>query len=127
MKTNMLTILVNKPISEVFRFAITPPNSTLWIPGIVGEETNEWPVKAGTIYTLKNKNGEKSEVVVVSIEKDKMVEWVSKDQSYHCRYTFKQKRSNSTELVYYEWVDVGDLEEQFTLKVLEDLKTVLEK
>jgi len=123
---NRLTIRINKPAHEVFTFAITPPNSTRWISSVVKEETNEWPVRIGTIYKLQDKNGKLSEVVVTAIKENKFVEWVSKDQVYHCRYTFKSINKNTSELEYYEWVDKGELEEPFTLDVLKKLKSVVE-
>lgn len=126
MKDNRLTIQIKKPIDEVFSFTTTPPNSTLWIKSVIKEETNEWPIRIGTVYKLQNKNGEYSEVVVAALKENKFVEWISKDQVYHCRYTFKTIDKNTTELEYYEWVDKGELEEPFTLDVLKKLKSVVE-
>lgn len=127
MKDNKLTIRINRLLHDVFKFTITPPNSTLWIDGVTSEETNEWPVKVGTIYKLQDKEGKHSEVIVTNIKEDELVEWVSKDQNYHCRYTFKPIDQNTTELEYYEWVDKENLEEPFTLQTLLKLKSVLEK
>ena len=126
MKDNRLTIQIKKPIDEVFSFTITPPNSTLWIKSVIKEETNEWPIRIGTVYKLQNKKGEYSEVIVTALKENKFIEWISKDQVYHCRYTFKTIDKNTTELEYYEWVDEGELEEPFTLDVLKKLKFVVE-
>ncbi len=126
MKDNKLTIKINKSVHEVFMFTITPPNSTLWIDGVVEEKTNEWPIRVGTIYKLKNKKGEYSEVIVTNIKENQIVEWVSKDKTYHCRYSFRTIDKNITELEYFEWVDKGELKEPFTLVMLEKLKRVLE-
>lgn len=52
MKENKLIILINKSADDIFAFVTTPPNSTRWISSITKEETNEWPVKIGTIYKL---------------------------------------------------------------------------
>ena len=127
MKDNKITIRISKPLQEVFKFTTTPPNSTRWINDVVEEKTNEQPVKVGTIYKLKNKAGEYSVVYVIAIKVNELVEWVSKDQNYHCRYTFKPIDKNTTELEYYEWADKGNLEEPFTLKTLQKLKSLLEK
>jgi len=127
MKDNKLTIQINKPVHEVYLFTITPPNSTRWIPSVVKEETNEWPVKRGTVYTLQTKEGAFSEVIVIDIKNDEFVEWISKDRNYHCRYSFKLVNENMTELEYHEWVDDGELKEPFMLEILQKLKSVLEK
>ena len=52
MKRSRLVIKINKSTNEVFKFTTTPPNSAKWIPGVIHEETNEWPIKIGTIYKL---------------------------------------------------------------------------
>ncbi len=127
MKDNKLTIRINKPVHEVYLFTITPPNSTQWIPSVVKEEINEWPVKRETVYTLQTKEGTFSEVTVADIKSDEFIEWISKDRNYHCRYSFKPINENMTELEYYEWIDDGELKEPFTLKILQKLKSVLEK
>lgn len=127
MKSNKLTIQINKPVHEVFIFTITPPNSTKWIPSVVKEETNEWPVRKGTVYKLQNEKGKFSEVIVVVIKENEVVEWISKDQTYHCRYTFRLIDENISELEYYEWVDTGELDEPFTLEILGKLKHLLEE
>jgi hypothetical protein len=126
MQDNKLTIQINRPIHEVFNFTITPPNSTLWIPNVVEEKTNNWPIHNGTIFFLKDHNGDISEVCIKNIIINKMVEWISKDKNYHCRYKFKSIDKNSTELEYYEWVDNGILKEPFIKEILQKLKLVLE-
>lgn len=126
MKSNQIKTRINKPVGEVFAFTITPPNSTKWIPGVVWESTNEWPVRNGTVYKLKMSNGEHHEVIVVDFKTNKYVEWRSMDGNYHCKYTFKSSGKNITDLEYYEWVDSGDIEEPFTQSILEKLKSVLE-
>ncbi|KKP59841.1 MAG: hypothetical protein UR52_C0002G0069 [Candidatus Gottesmanbacteria bacterium GW2011_GWA1_34_13] len=127
MEDNKLRITIKKSISEVFNFTITPPNSTLWIPNVVKEETNEWPIHIGTIYSLQNSKNEQSYVIVTNLKNNEIVEWVSKDQNYHCRYTFRSIDKNVTKLEYYEWMNNGNLEEPFTMATLEKLKSVLEK
>lgn len=126
MMTNKLTIRIKKPVNEVFTFTITPPNSTLWIDSVIHEKTNEWPIRVGTIYRLKNTKGEISEVVVTALKENQLVEWVSKDQNYHVRYTYKSIDKKTCELEYFEWVDTGQLDQPFTQETLEKLKLVLD-
>lgn len=127
MKDNKLTVRINKPVEEVFAFTITPPNSTLWLPATVKEETDEWPAKIGTIYTLTDKAGAEFKVVVTALRDNQLVEWSMLDGSYHCRYTFRAVEDQVSELEYFEWVDSGELDEPFTQKTLNKLKQILEK
>ncbi|MDP4030698.1 MAG: hypothetical protein U1C50_01635 [Patescibacteria group bacterium] len=126
MKVNKLVVKINKPVNEVFKFTTTPPNSTKWIPGVVSEETNDWPIKVGTIYKLKDESGNYSEVNVLALRIGKFIEWVAKDGNYHCRYNFKKIDENCSVLEYLEWVETGDLPDPFTQEILEKLKTVIE-
>ena len=126
MKTNKLIVSINKPLPEVFAFTITPPNSKYWIPNIITEETNELPVKTGTIYKLTKKTGDSFEVTVTDFKKDEMITFTSTDKNYHCKYTYCPRDENSSELEYYEWVDKGEIEEPFTQAIIEKLKTVIE-
>jgi len=127
MKNNSLSILINRSVKKVFAFTTTPPNSTLWIPSVVKEETNEWPIKAGTVYKLQDEGGVDSEVTVSNLKINEYIEWTSNDHNYHCRYTFKQVGSNASVLDYYEWVDKGEIKNPFTLEILKKLKSVIEE
>ena len=126
MKSNKLVIRINRPVHDVFLFTITPPNSARWIPNIIKEETNEWPVRVGTVYTLQTKSGAVSKVAIDDVRDDERVEWVSPDRNYHCRYMFQNAGKNMTELRYHEWVNEGQLEEPFNERTLGTLKSVLE-
>ncbi len=126
MKANKLVIKINKSVSEVFKFTTTPPNSVKWIPGVVSEETNDWPIKKGTIYKLKDESGKYSEVIVLALKVGKSIEWIAKDGNYHCQYNYKAIDKNHSILEYLEWVDSGEIESPFTQDVLEKLKSVIE-
>jgi len=50
MKENIISIIINKSIHEVFEFSTNPQNTHLWVDSIKEEMTNEYPPKLGTIY-----------------------------------------------------------------------------
>lgn len=102
MKSNKLKIIINKSVDKVFQFTITPPNSTLWISGIIKEETNDFPIHIGTIYKLENNKGNIYKVVVSNLSINRLIEWTSSNNNYHCRYSYKAINNNITELEYYE-------------------------
>lgn len=126
MKDLKLIIQINKPINTVFDFVIDPNNTNKWVKSIMTEETNEWPVKIGTIYKNMGIDGVWSEYELVEFIENKMFLMSKKNSSYHVKYTLTPIEENITELEYYEWVDSGNLDEPFTHDVLETLKTVLE-
>ena len=126
MKDNKLIIRINKSVDEIFAFVTTPPNSTCWISSIAKEKTSEWPAKIGTVYRLWDENGNYSEMKVAAIKNNELVEWISEDKNYHCRYILKIVDKNISEFEYYEWVDQGTIDNPFTQDTLEKLKSVVE-
>ena len=122
MKQNVRTIVINRPVGEVFEFTINPDNTDKWFIGTGVETTSEWPPKINTIY--KNQWG----VLRVTAFKENQVFQLSKETAdYHVRYEYADVGGGGqkTELAYTEWGD--DLTEPTTMEPFEKLKELLEK
>jgi len=126
MKENKITIIIQAPVSEVFSFTTNPANTPKWIECIVKEETNEWPVKIGSIYKNMDNSGIWNKYILVNIEENKVFELKSEDGNYWVKYTYNQISPNGSTLEYYEGVNNGDIKEPFTKETLEKLKQVIE-
>ncbi len=127
MKDLKLKIFIDKPVAEVFEFATNPNNTHLWVPNISKEVTNEWPVKIGTIYKNTSDGVGWSEYVVSRFEVNKIFKFDKIGSTYHVQYTFVPQPDNRTELVYYEWMDEGELDGPFTMDILKKLKQIIEQ
>jgi hypothetical protein len=143
MKTNKLTIHINKPVSEVFDFTINPQNTPRWIDFIVEETIDGKEIKLGTRYTNKDKEGKINlyEVTnkdkegkinlyeVTKFENDKVFELQSVPPCYTVKYTYTpiSDTDTETELEYFEWMESGELSSPFPMSAMEKLKEVMEK
>ncbi len=123
MKDNKLSIKINKPVADVFAFCITPPKAKLWVPDIIDETTNEWPVKIGTIYTEYKGDQTSFNIIVTDLKANEFIEWETEDGNYRVRYIFTRIDKNTTQL---EYVESGDVDKPFTQDVLEKLKQEIE-
>lgn len=125
MREKKLVIQIRRSAKDIISFLLDPKNSSQWIPSIVTEETNEWPVKIGTIFTEHNVGGGRSAYRIGALRND-MIEFVSTTLPYHARYTLRTINPDVTELEYFEWMEEGEIQEPFTLDILQKLKSVLE-
>jgi uncharacterized protein YndB with AHSA1/START domain len=124
MSENILIVTINKPIAEVFEFCITPPKAKLWVPDVINETTNEYPIKIGTVYTEYKNDNIFFNIIVTDYKENDYIEWKTEDGNYHVRYTFTSIEQNTTQLKY---VETGNVDKPFTQDVLEKLKQVIEK
>jgi uncharacterized protein YndB with AHSA1/START domain len=119
------SVQINRPIAEVFAFAIDPKNTPKWVNSITLEETSEWPVKVGTIYRSKNKKGDLSELLITTFEENKTFTMAKKDNNNRVTYTFTPINPNLTKFEYV-WVDNGELAESFIQALVDNFKRVIE-
>ena len=126
MKSSKQTLRINRPAKDVFAYVIDPSNTPKWIDWMTKEETNEWPVKLGTIYKNQNEAGELGVYEMTAFEPNKMFVMSKRGSSYHVKYTIRSIDDSTSELEYYEWVDEGELDEPFSLVTLRKLKKIME-
>jgi uncharacterized protein YndB with AHSA1/START domain len=126
MKENKITIIIDKPIEEVFKFTTNPKNTHLWIPSIKEEVSEEYPPRIGTKYKNRGKDYEWDYYTVIELEENKVFTLIDSMKNYFVRYSYKELGDNETELEYFEWVKEGSLENPFTKEILKDLKEIME-
>jgi uncharacterized protein YndB with AHSA1/START domain len=130
MKDCKLTVTINKPVEEVFAFTIDPKNTPKWVASIVAEQTNEWPVKLGTIYRNQRQNGEWSEYEITEFKQNKAFVMRQKNDSFHVGYVFTPASNDAaTMLEYRVWKDEGEgeLPESLTVAVLQGILDKLKR
>lgn len=125
MKILKQAVNVNRPAEEVFVFCIDPKNTPKWIDSIVTEQTNEWPVKLGTIYRNQRKDGNWSEYEVTAFEASKLLVLSKKDEDFYVKYSFRPIGKTATKLEY-ELPDNGKIDESFIRTALKNLKRAVE-
>jgi len=126
MKENRITIIVNRPVNEVFEFSTNPKNTHLWSASIKEEITDEYPPKIGTMYKNRWDAPIRDTYKVSEFEQDKLFTLSDLDENYHVRYTYRALDDNKTEMEYFEWMANGDLSNPYTKDVLEKLKSIIE-
>jgi len=127
MKENKLSIIINKPIHEVFAFTLDPANTSKWISEIEVEETSEWPVKIGTIYRNKSRIGIWNQYKLVElIENHSFTLRSNTDENFSVRYSFTELSEGSTVFEYFEWTEYTNISDPFKLDSLKVLKSILE-
>jgi len=126
MEANELTIIIDRPVEEVFLYTIDPANTPTWVASIAEEKTSEWPVKLGTIYENQNNSGIWSKFKVTGFEANKLFAIENFNGEFGVEYVFSREAGEKTKLVYKELVKVGELEKPLTQEEFEKLKIAIE-
>jgi hypothetical protein len=127
MQQNLLKVTINCPVEVVFEFTTNPSKTRLWVPSILEELASEFPPKNGTEYRNRGSDNNWSYYQVTEYIFNKIFTLTSQDKNYHVRYTYNSIDAQTTEMVYYEWMEKGQLENPFKQEILEELKNKLEK
>ncbi len=127
MQENLITVVINKPLGEVFEFTTNPKNTHMWIPSIEEEKAEQYPPKIGTIYKNRGKEPNWNTYKVVEFEKNKKFTLTNLENNFSVRYTYKKISDNKTEMEFFHWVRTGELGKSFTQAILNKLKEVMEK
>jgi hypothetical protein len=126
MKENKISIVIYKPVQEVFDFTTNPKSTHLWIETMQEEISDAYPPEVGTIYKNTSNGLDWDFYEVIELEKNKIFTLSDLEDNYHVRYSYKSLDENTTELEYFEWMAQGDLSNPFKQNVLEKLKLVME-
>ena len=128
MKENRISIIIDRPIREVFEFTVNPKNTPRWIKHLTVEEAGDYPPRIGTIYRNRGNSEIWAEYVVANFKQDKIFELSDRDGNYCVRYTYNELgENNKTEMEYFEWVKKGELNQPFTQGILDELKREIER
>ena len=100
MRENKITVIINKPIEEVFEFTTNPKNTHLWIPSIDAEIAEEYPPKINTKYKNRGKDSNWDFYKVVEFKENEVFILTDLDENYSVRYTYRKLDSNKTEMEY---------------------------
>lgn len=126
MHSKSYTVVINKPIDEVFAASLNPKNTPQWINSIAEEQASDSPAKLGTTYRNRGETGDWSEYKITAFDNNKSFTLSRKDGVYHVRYTFKPLTTNQTEFEYCEWEDMGKLENPLPAEAIQKLKLLIE-
>ena len=126
MRENKITIIIDKPVDEVFEFTTNPKNTHLWIPSISEEIADEYPPKINTEYRNRGNSTNWNKYKVVDFEKNKVFILFNLDDKYFVKYSYRKLNDNKTEMEYFEWMIEGELSSPFTEDIFENLKKVME-
>jgi hypothetical protein len=85
MHSKTYTVIINKPLDEVFAASLNPKNTPLWIEGIIEEQASDSPAQLGTTYRNRGETGDWSEYAITAFEKDTTFTLSRKGGAYPAR------------------------------------------
>jgi uncharacterized protein YndB with AHSA1/START domain len=126
MNKNIMTIIIDRPIDQVFAYSIDPANTPRWFGNILEETASEYPPKIGTVYKSRRVATPDvwGQVVVANIHPNQMFQL--KGTGFNVRYTYRRIDESSTELTYTEWADEDELRYFTPIDNLKKLKAAIE-
>lgn len=127
MEETKLSIVIGKPVQEVFEFTTQSVNTPKWIDSIVKEEMDTEKVGVGTKIINWDEFGQTNQYLVTIYEPNQVFQIESTVADYKLRYSYKALSKESTELEYHEWSESGGLHTDSMQAILNKLKDVLEK
>jgi uncharacterized protein YndB with AHSA1/START domain len=95
MKKNKVSVVINKPVSEVFEFTTNLQKTHLWVPSVKEEIAEEYPPKVGTIYKNRDDNNEWRVFKVVEFKPNESFIMTEGKGNFSVKYTYKNKRQQN--------------------------------
>jgi len=123
MHENKLTVIINKPIKEVFEFTTNPDNTHLWVPFVDEEIADKFSPTIGTLYKSRRKESWNTSKVTKYIP-NKLFKL--ENAIFSVTYLYEEMDADITKLTYLESVKKGKLTNSFTKEVLQKLKSIIE-
>jgi nitroimidazol reductase NimA-like FMN-containing flavoprotein (pyridoxamine 5'-phosphate oxidase superfamily) len=123
-----LNVTINKPLKEVFDFVLDPRNTYTWIDAIKHEETDEFPVRRGTIYHPFGEGAVAlGDFPVTEFEDRKSFTYTRDGSTFSAKYTFTPVGVASTKMEYLSTDEEGDLsDDPVDRDALQKLKHAIE-
>ena len=127
MKENLLSIIINTPIENLFSYTIDSKNTNKWID-FIEKEWIEWEkIEIWTIYKNNWTDWNINSYKLVNFEKNKIFHLKSLDSTYEVIYFYNKINDNKSILNYYEFMsDSNQLPDLFKIETLRNLKNILE-
>ncbi len=127
MKKNTLSLIIERPVDEVFAYTTDPNNTPKWYDDIKEEKVDTSPIGLHTQYSNRGYSDDTwSTLTVVEYHQDKTFTLKDNNSTYHVQYVYESIDDTKTRLTYTEWVENGELSNPFDQLSFNRLKGILE-